>query len=74
MSTYVNLAIKQLIKMNGVPFEIVLSNSEEDELLKYFSQEELLESAKELTYVEKNLNEYENNNNWEDLKKEIFKK
>lgn len=61
ISTYVNMAIKQLINKNGVPFEVVNSKP----------TKELAKALKELDYIENHLDEYIDKNIWEDLKKEL---
>ncbi len=71
MSTFINMALTQVVKRNGVPFEVV-NPKEEYDLYKYFTKEELDETAKELEYIKNHLNEYKENNNWEDLKKELM--
>ena len=48
MSTYVNMAIKQLINKDGVPFEIVNSKPSKD----------MLEALEELEYAKKHPDEY----------------
>ena len=71
MSTFINMALTQVVKRNGVPFEVV-NPKEEYDLYKYFTKEELDETAKELEYIKNQLNEYKENNNLEDLKKELM--
>lgn len=62
MSTYVNMAIKQLINKNGVPFEVVNPKPSND----------MIEASKELEYIKTHLNEYPHFNNWEDLEKSLL--
>ncbi len=71
MSTYINMAIKQLINKDGVPFDITLPK-EENDLLQYFTKEELKETAKELAYMKKHPEEYPSYNNWKDLEKALL--
>lgn len=71
MSTAINIFLKRSIFAKGLPFDVTLPD---DDLSQYFSKKELMESAKELKYIQSHLEEYEKNNNWEDLKKEILKK
>ena len=71
MSTAINIFLKRSIFAKGLPFDVTLPD---DNLSQYFSKKELMESAKELKYIQNHLEEYEKNNNWEDLKKEILKK
>ena len=46
MSTYVNMAIKQLINKNGVPFEVVNSKKPSKELLEAIQEGEDILSGK----------------------------
>ena len=71
MSGLINMMLKQVILRKSIPFDISLPK-EEDNLHKYFSEEELEETAKELAYIKTHLKEYKKNNNWNDLKKELF--
>ncbi len=57
MSDLINMTIKQVIMRKGIPFEVEIPK-QEDDLLKYFTKEELEESAKELDYIETHINEY----------------
>lgn len=70
MSGLINMTIKQVIMRGAIPFEVGIPK--EDNLLKYFTKEELEESAKELAYIETHINEYKKNNKWNDLKKEML--
>ena len=59
MSDLINMTIKQVIMIGGIPFEVrerQMSN----------------ETLEELDYIEKHLDEYKKNNKWEDLKKELM--
>ena len=53
MSTYVNMAIKQLINKDGVPFEIVNPKPNND----------MLEALEELEYAKKHPDEYKGYHN-----------
>ncbi len=44
---------------------------DDEELLKYFTKEELEEGAKELEYMESHLEEYESYENMDDLIKSL---
>ena len=70
MSGLINMTIKQLILRESIPFDVSLPK-EDDDLHKYFSEDELNETAKELAYIKTHLKEYKKNN-WNDLKKELF--
>ena len=48
--------------------------SREDNVHKYFSEKELKETAKELTYIKTHLEEYKRNNNCNVLKSIILDK
>ena len=73
MSGLINMTIKQVIMRRGIPFEVALPKNE-DNLLQYFTKEQLEETAKELKYMETHLNEYKSYNNvnelFEDLENE----
>lgn len=71
MSGLINMTIKQVIMRGGIPFEVLLPKKEND-LLKYFTKEELEETAKELKYMEKHLDEYKSYDNIADLKKALL--
>lgn len=62
MSTFINIAIKQVIKKNGIPFEVV--NPE--------PSKELLEALKEVNEMVNNSEKYPRYSNSEDLKKALF--
>lgn len=66
MSALINMTLKQVIINNGIPFE-VKKLKEENELHKYFNEEELDETAKELIYIEKNPKKYPKNNSINEL-------
>lgn len=70
MSTAINLFLKQVIKRDGLPFEVINSKPNYD-IYNYFTKEELEETVKELEYIKSHLNEYKENNKWEDLKAEL---
>ena len=63
MSTYVNMAIKQLIYKNGVPFEMVNPTP----------SKELLEAFAEIEEMRNNTDKYPRYSNREDLKKALQK-
>ncbi len=71
MSGLINMTIKQLIMRGSIPFDVALPKEEYD-LYSYFTKEELEEAAKELEYIKSHLNEYKENNKWEDLKTELL--
>ena len=62
MSTFINMALVQVIKRNGVPFEIVNSTP----------SEELLEALAEIEEIKNNPEKYQRYNNREDLKKSLL--
>lgn len=70
MTTLINMTLKQVIKKKAVPFDVSLSKND-DEIYDYFTKEELDDTAKELEYIKSHLNEYRENNKWEDLKAEL---
>ena len=72
MSGLINMTIKQLIMRGSIPFEVSIPK-EEYELYKYFTKEELDNTAKELTYIENHPEEYKSYNNISDLKEAILK-
>ncbi len=70
MSGLINMTIKQVIMHGGIPFDVALPK--DDDLLKYFTEKELEDSAKELAYMEKHLDEYKSYDNVNDLKKALL--
>lgn len=62
MSGLINMTIKQVIMQGGIPFDVkepkVTTN--------------MKDALKELDYIEKHIDEYKKNNNWDDLKKELL--
>ena len=72
MSGLINMTIKQLIMRGSIPFEVSIPK-EEYELYKYFTKEELDNTAKELTYIEKHPEEYKSYKNISDLKEALLK-
>ncbi len=62
MSTYVNMAIKQLINKDGVPFEVVNPRPSKD----------MLEAIEEIDEMIHNPEKYPRYNNWKDLKKALL--
>lgn len=71
MSGLINMTIKQVIMRGGIPFDVEIPK-QEDDLLKYFTKEELEAAAKELAYMETHLNEYKSYNNIKDLKEALL--
>ncbi len=63
MSTYVNMAIKQLINKDGVPFEIVNSKPNKD----------MLEALKELEYAKNHPDEYKGYHNINSFVEDMLK-
>ncbi len=47
-------------------------DKEENELLNYFTEEELEEVSKELKYIEEHLKEYKSYDNIKDLKEDLI--
>lgn len=71
MSGLINMTIKQVIMKGGIPFEVSIPKNENN-LLKYFSKEELEKTAKELTYMENHLDEYKSYDNMKKLKEALL--
>lgn len=71
MSGLINMTIKQLIMRGRIPFDISIP-TDELELNKYFSKDELENTAKELAYIEEHPEEYKSYNNISELKKELL--
>ena len=71
MSGLINMTIKQLIMRKSIPFEVSIPK-EENELYKYFTKDELNNTAKELAYIEKNPDKYKSYNNVKDLKEALL--
>ena len=71
MSGLINMTIKQLIMREKIPFEISIPK-EENDLYKYFSDDELNATAKELMYIEEHPESYKSYNNRKDLKKALL--
>lgn len=63
MSTYVNMAIKQLINKDGVPFEIVNSKPNKD----------MLEALEELEYAKNHPDEYKGYHNINSFVEDMLK-
>ena len=61
MSGLINMTIKQVILRGGIPFEV-----RDPRMSK-----EVEDALKELDYIESHLDEYKENNRWEDLRKEL---
>ncbi len=62
MSTYVNMAIKQLINKDGIPFEVVNPKPSKD----------MLEALEEVNEMINNPEKYPRYNNWNDLKESLL--
>ncbi len=62
MSTFINMALVQVVKRNGVPFEVVNPKPSKD----------LLEALKEVDEMINNPEKYPRYNNWEDLKESLL--
>ena len=73
MSEFINMTIKQLILQNGIPFDVSIPKNE-FELNKYFSKDELENTAKEIAYIERYPEEYKSYNNIIDLKNDLLSK
>ena len=71
MSGLINMTIKQVIMRKSIPFEVSIPK-EENELYKYFTKDELNNTAKELAYIEKNPDKYKSYNNVKDLKEALL--
>ena len=71
MSGLINMTIKQLIMRKRIPFDIEIPK-EDGYLYKFFTKEELIETAKELTDMEKNPDKYSSYNNVEELKDSLL--
>ncbi len=68
MSGLINMTIKQLIMRKAIPFEVKLSKeSDDDYLLKYFSQEDLDKTVKELEDMKKYPERYKSYTNVDKL-------
>ena len=61
MSGLINMTIKQVILRGGIPFEV-----RDPRMSK-----EVEDALKELDYIESHLDEYKENNRWEDSRKEL---
>ena len=62
MSTFINMALTQVVKKNGVPFEVVNPTP----------SKELLEAFKEIEEMRQNSDKYPRYSNREDLKKALL--
>ncbi len=62
MSTFINMALTQVVKRNGVPFEVVNKNPSKD----------LLEALSEVNEMINDSEKYPRYKNWEDLKKDLL--
>lgn len=62
MSTFINMALTQVVKRNGVPFEVVNPTPSKD----------MLEALAEVNEMINNPEKYPRYNNWEDLKKALL--
>ncbi len=71
MSGLINMTIKQVIMRGGIPFELSIPKKG-NELLHYYTKEELDSLSKELNYMETHLDEYKSYDNIADLKKDLL--
>lgn len=62
MSGLINMTIKQVIMQGGIPFDVK----------KPKMTTNMKDALKELDYIEKHIDKYKKNNNWDDLKKELL--
>lgn len=62
MSTFINMALAQVVKKDGVPFEVVNPKP----------SKELLEALDEIDEMLNNPEKYPRYNNWKDLKKSLL--
>lgn len=62
MSTFINMALAQVVKRNGVPFEVVNPTPSKD----------LLEALAEVSEMINNPVKYPRYKNWEDLKESLL--
>ena len=62
MSTAINIFLKQVIKRNGIPFEVV--NTKQDK--------ETIETINEMKDMIKHPEKYKHYDNWEDLKRALL--
>lgn len=71
MSGLINMTIKQLIMREKIPFEVSIPKEEHD-LYKYFTDDELDATAKELMYIEEHPKAYKSYNNRKELKEALL--
>lgn len=62
MSTFINMALTQVVKRNGVPFEVVNPKP----------SKEMLQALAEVQEMQKNPDKYPGYNNWDDLKASLL--
>lgn len=62
MSTFINMALAQVVKRNGVPFEVVNPTPSKD----------MLEALSEVNEMINNPEKYPRYNNWNDLKESLL--
>ncbi len=62
MSTAINMFLAQIVKRDGIPFEIRNPQPSKD----------MIEALLELDYMKKHLNEYKHFDNWNDLEKSLL--
>lgn len=62
MSTFINMALAQVVKRNGVPFEVVNPKP----------SKELLEALAEVNEMINNSEKYPRYSNWNDLKESLL--
>ncbi len=71
MSALINMTIRQLIMRGKIPFDVALPNCD-DEINKYFTEEELDNAAKELADMEKHPEKYKGYKNIDELKEALL--
>ena len=62
MSTAINMFLAQIVKRDGIPFEVRNPRPNKD----------IIEALKELKYMKTHLDEYEHFDNWDDLEKSLL--
>ena len=62
MSTAINMFLAQVVKRDGIPFEVANPKPSKD----------MLEALEELEYMKDHLDEYPRFSNWKDLEKSLL--
>ena len=62
MSTAINMFLAQVVKRDGIPFEVTNPKPSKD----------MLEALEELEYMKDHLDEYQRFSNWKDLEKSLL--